>query len=44
MAWAYNTRRDDCRAVADDSVLGFEKREDAWSFRHALELDSLSST
>lgn len=37
--WRGRTAQGEMIAVryADDSVLGFEKREDAWSFRHALE-------
>ncbi|WP_345940167.1 reverse transcriptase domain-containing protein [Pseudomonas parafulva] len=37
--WRGRTVRGQMIAVryADDSVLGFERHEDAWSFRHALE-------
>lgn len=37
--WRGRTAKGEMIAVryADDSVIGFEKREDAWSFRHALE-------
>ncbi|WP_372241677.1 reverse transcriptase domain-containing protein [Pseudomonas sp. Q1] len=37
--WRGRTAQGEIVAVryADDIVLGFEKREDAWSFRHALE-------
>lgn len=37
--WRGRTAQVEMIAVryADDSVPGFEKREDAWSFRHALE-------
>ena len=38
--WRRRTAQGEMIAVryADDSVLGFEKPEDAWSFRHALEV------
>lgn len=38
--WRGRTAKGEMIAVryADGSVLGFEKHEDAWSFRHAFEV------